>query len=1051
MNPHELREAFLRFFEERGHRRVPGAPIVPPGDPTLLFTSAGMVQFKPYFTGQAEPPSPRMVSVQKCFRTSDIESVGDTSHLTFFEMLGNFSVGDYFKAEIIPWAHEFLTQVLKLPSERLWPAIFQDDDEAFDLWRKQGFAAERIMRYGEDDNYWFSGDVGPCGPDSEIHYDFGEQFGCGPDCHPSHGHARFVEIWNLVFMTYYCDGEKREPLPKKNIDTGSGLERVMSVLLHNSRGWDKNRLPSVYDTEVFAPLIRRIEQLSGKKYGSDEATDRAIRVVAEHARAVTFLIGDERTPVVPSNEERGYVCRRMLRRAVYFGRRHLGIEKPFMADLANTVVEMMRESYPELERQRQFVADIIAPEEERFDQTLEIGATVLQDIIESREVVDAAVNDWEQALAGVLADRESESWDIFLREAAHYFRSALPHAWMAIGSGPELRRPPSALVQPVIFDLQGQFEQEIEPIIDAAGRVVQDAMKETGKQNLADPATVHVVKSRMQAIRPSIEGANRHLKEKWNAVRKSITGTEAFKLHDTYGFPIDLTRDIAEQNGFTVDLAGFEAEMAKQRDRARASAGGAEYVAADTLYASLVSEPTLFTGYQELETKSKVVAIVPRNIPQISAMAIDPHGNVTTDTGPMFATGERDKQRLSEPAKAGDDIEVFLVSTPLYPEGGGQVGDRGEIVGPHGRVEVTDTQRVAGKLIVHRGRVAEGRIAVGDEVTARVDPQHRGHTRRNHTATHLLHAALREVIGPHVRQAGSLVAPDHLRFDFTHTEAVTPEQLAAVESLVNEKVRQDVPVHTRETSFDEAMSQGVLAFFGDKYGDRVRVVEVNTVVPLFSAELCGGTHCERTGEIGAIIIAGESSIGSGIRRIEALTGSGAERHVREQEQMLAEIAHLVGAPRGTLKQKVSALAQENDAQRKRIEKLERSLASGSKNDDLASKAQDVDGVRVLATRVDAPSVDALRFIGDSVRKSMPSAAAVLGSVIDGKPMFIALVTKDLVERGLHAGNLLKRVAAVAGGSAGGRPDMAQGGGKDVAKLDEALAVVPGAVREMLGG
>ena len=377
VNPHELRETWLRFWEERGHKRIPGAPIVPPGDPTLLFTSAGMVQFKPYFTGQAEPPSPRMVSVQKCFRTSDIESVGDTSHLTFFEMLGNFSVGDYFKAEAIPWAHEFLTSAsggLKLPSERLWPAIFQDDDEAFDLWRKQGFAAERIMRYGEEDNYWFSGDVGPCGPDSEIHYDFGEQFGCGPDCHPAHGHPRFVEIWNLVFMTYYCDGEKREPLPKKNIDTGSGLERVMSVLLHNSPGWDKSRLPSVYDTEVFAPLIRRIEQLSGKKYGADEATDRAIRIVAEHARAVTFLIGDERTPVVPSNEERGYVCRRMLRRAVYFGRRHLGIEQPFMADLANTVVEMKRESYPELERQRQFVADIIAPEEQRFDQTLHRGS-----------------------------------------------------------------------------------------------------------------------------------------------------------------------------------------------------------------------------------------------------------------------------------------------------------------------------------------------------------------------------------------------------------------------------------------------------------------------------------------------------------------------------------------------------------------------------------------------------------------------------------------------------------------------------------------------------
>src|SRR4029450_6278423 len=337
MNTHELREAFLRFFEERGHRRVPGAPIVPPGDPTLLFTSAGMVQFKPYFMGQSKPPHTQLTSVQRCFRTTDIESVGDTSHLTFFEMLGNFSIGDYFKREMIPWANEFLTGVLRLPQARLWPAVFEDDDEAFELWRELGYRAERIMRYGEEDNYWFSGEVGPCGPDSEVHYDFGEEFGCGPDCHPSHGHARFVEIWNLVFMTYYCDGDNRTPLPSKNIDTGSGLERGATVLLFESEGWDKNRLASPYDTELFAPIIRRIEELSGKKYGDDEKTDRAMRIVAEHSRAVTFLIGDERTPVLPWNEERGYVVRRMLRRAVYVGRRQLSIGEPFMAELADTV------------------------------------------------------------------------------------------------------------------------------------------------------------------------------------------------------------------------------------------------------------------------------------------------------------------------------------------------------------------------------------------------------------------------------------------------------------------------------------------------------------------------------------------------------------------------------------------------------------------------------------------------------------------------------------------------------------------------------------------
>jgi alanyl-tRNA synthetase len=887
VTPHELREAFLRFFEERGHRRIPGAPIVPPGDPTLLFTSAGMVQFKPYFTGQADPPSPRMASVQKCFRTTDIESVGDTQHLTFFEMLGNFSIGDYFKAEIIPWAHEFLTNVLKLPQDRLWPAVFQDDDEAFDLWVAQGYPRERIMRYGEEDNYWFSGDVGPCGPDSEIHYDFGEQFGCGPDCHPAHGHDRFVEIWNLVFMTYYCDGEKREPLPKKNIDTGSGFERVMSVLLHNSKRWGKSKVPSVYDTEVFQPVIRRIEQLSRKEYGADEATDRAIRIVAEHARAVTFLIGDERTPVVPSNEERGYVCRRMLRRAVYFGRRHLGIEETFMAELANTVIGAMSDSYPELERQRKFISDIIGPEEQRFDQTLHRGVERLEEIIASASKT------------------------------------------------------------------------------------------------------------------------------------KQVSGTDAFTLHDTYGFPIDLTRDIAEQHGFSVDIAGFEREMERQRERARASVHGSEHVAADTLYASLSHEATLFTGYEEMESKAKVVALVSSGRP------VD---------------------------QADGDVEVLLDLTPFYPEGGGQVGDRGEIVGPHGRVDVLDTQRAAGKLIVHRGRVVEGRIAKDDEVSARVDPGHRADTKRNHTATHLLHAALRQVIGPHVRQAGSLVAPDHLRFDFTHTEGVTPEQLSAVESLVNEKVRQDMPVHSRETSFDEAMQEGVLAFFGDKYGERVRVVEVNSVVPRFSAELCGGTHCERTGEIGAVIITGESSIGSGMRRIEALTGAGAERHVREREAMFSQVARKLGAQPGVLMQKIDSLLAENAALRRNVEKLERSLASGgATSGDLADKVQDVDGVRVLAARVEAPSVEALRFIGDSVRKSLPDVAAVLGAVVDDRPMFVAIVPKALVERGLHAGNMLKRVASVAGGNAGGRPDMAQGGGKDASKLDEALAIVPQAVREMLRG
>ncbi|MEO6198261.1 MAG: alanine--tRNA ligase [Dehalococcoidia bacterium] len=898
MNAHELREAFQRFFEERGHRRVPGAPIVPPGDPTLLFTSAGMVQFKPYFMGQAEPPSRRMTSVQKCFRTTDIDEVGDYSHLTMFEMLGNFSVGDYFKAEIIPWAWEFVTNNLGLQPERLWAAVYLDDDEAYDLWRATGVPPERIVRYGEEENYWFSGDAGPCGPCSEIYFDFGEQFGCGPACEPNHDCGRFLEIWNLVFMTYYRDGEKRTPLPAKNIDTGSGLERVASVLLYNTPDWDKNRLASVYDTDLFQPLIRKIEQVSGKRYGADEATDRAIRIVAEHARAVTLLVGDERTPVVPSNEERGYVCRRMLRRAVYFGRQHLTINEPFMTALADVVINTMKESYPELERQQKFIREIIAPEEARFEQTV---------------------------LRGV--------------------------------------------------------EKLTELMATASGGVV--------------------------------------------------SGGDAFILHDTYGLPIDLTKDIAAQNGMAVDEAGFEAEMERQRDRARASAGGAEAVAADTLYASLVTEPTIFTGYQETEAQSRVAAL-------------------TTDGDGAPASGDG-ALAPSQTANASQPVEIFLEATPFYPEGGGQVGDRGTIAGPNGRVDVTDTQRVAERLIVHRGTVSQGAITVGDDITAAVDPEHRANTRRNHTATHLLHAALRQVLGAHVRQAGSLVGPDHLRFDFTHTKAVTPEQLAEVESLVNDKVRQNIPVNTRETTFDEAMSDGVLAFFGDKYGERVRVVEVNTVVPRFSAELCGGTHCERTGEIGSIIITNESSIGSGMRRIEALSGVGAESRIRDQERTLAGIAQRLNAPRTAVLQKLESLVAENDAQRKKIEKLERSLATAPQTDDLAGQAQSIDGVSVLVTRVEAPSIDALRFMGDSVRKSLPSGVAVLGSVIEGRPMFVALVSKDLIDRGLHAGNILRQVATVAGGSGGGRPDTAQGGGKDPGKIDEALAVVAGAVREMIAG
>ena len=500
----------------------------------------------------------------------------------------------------------------------------------------------------------------------------------------------------------------------------------------------------------------------------------------------------------------------------------------------------------------------------------------------------------------------------------------------------------------------------------------------------------------------------------------SMSGADAFVLHDTYGLPIELTREIAAENDLAVDEAGFADEMNRQRERARAGAGGAEAVAADALYSSLGAGATTFSGYDRTENKARVVALV--------------------------AAGQAQEQTPN-----GTVAEVLLAETPFYPEGGGQVGDRGEIVGPSGRVVVEDTQRVAERLIVHRGRVVEGQIAIGDEVTARVDPQHRADTMRNHTATHLLHAALRKVLGSHVRQAGSLVAPDHLRFDFTHTEAVTPKQLTEVERLVNEKIRQNLAVHTRQTTFDQAMSEGVLAFFGDKYGEEVRVVEVNTVVPRFSAELCGGTHCERTGDVGLVIVTGESSIGSGMRRIEALTGRGAQEFVRQQLDEIEEALHRLGGARGALLPRIDALIGERDALAKKVDRMEKSLASAPAMDQIVDRAVDIDGVKVLASQVDLPSMDALRYSADAVRKAMPSGVAVLGSVIDGLPKFVAMVSQDVIPKGPKAGEILKRVAAVAGGGGGGRPDMAQGGGKDPSKIDAALAIVPDAVREMLSG
>ncbi len=882
MTGDELRQEFLRFFEERGHKVIPSSSLVPEGDPTLLLTSAGMVQFKPYFLGEAVPPSPRLVSCQKCFRTTDIESVGDSKHLTFFEMLGNFSIGDYFKREAIAWAWEFVTQNLKLPKERLWATIFLDDDESFGYWREVGVPRERIIRFGEEDNFWGpAGDTGPCGPCSEIHYDLGEEFGCGqPGCGPGCKCGRFVEIWNLVFTQYNQDRDgNRSPLPKPNIDTGMGLERTLAAV--QGKG-------SVYETDLFAPLIRRVCELSRWNYGEDEETDRRIRVVSEHGRAITFLIADG---VLPSNEGRGYVLRRVLRRAVLFGRR-LGVEGSFLGEIARVVIENMKHVYPELVSSQDFIFRVIELEEERFSQTLDTGLNLLDAIIEK-------------------------------------------------------------------------------------------------------------VRRRGGSVLP---------------------GEEVFRLYDTYGFPSELTAEIAAENGLSVDLEGFEVEMNRQRERARAAhkvdvSDG--LVLKDKVSIAVIPRGTDFVGDRTLKHQSTIVVLLPES---------------------------KWPEKSIDSVSQGQDVGVILRETPFYGEMGGQVGDTGEIRARSGRISVINTVRntVGGsELIVHQGKVVEGTISVGDEVEAIVDKARRLDIARNHTATHLLQAALRQVLGGHVQQRGSLVAPDRLRFDFAHLSAVTGEELLEVQRLVNEKIRQDLKVSDRKVPYAQAVAEGALALFGERYGEEVRVIQIGE--PPFSLELCGGTHVRSTGEIGYFRIIGESSIGVGVRRIEAVTGRGAEDFIEGRLSSLEKVARLVQSSPDEVEGKVAALLADLGREQKRALSLELELSKRIA-ESLVSKVETVEGIPVLAARVSASSMGMLRQIGDLLKERLGSAVIVLGAVWGDKPNFVAMVTPDLVARGLNAGQIVKQVAWVTGGGGGGRPGLGQAGGKDKEKLEEAI----GLARRLIG-
>jgi len=874
----EIRSAYLKFFEEKGHAIIPSSSLIPHGDPTLLLTSAGMVQFKPYYLGEAVPPNPRLASCQKCFRTTDIESVGDPSHLTFFEMLGNFSLGDYFKKESIAWAWEFVTERLKLAKDKLWVTIYLDDDESFNYWRAVDVPAERILRFGEKENFWGpAGNSGPCGPCSEIHFDFGENIGCGkPDCKPNSGCTRFSEIWNLVFTQYNQDETgKRIPLPKPNIDTGMGLERTTAAVIGKT---------SVYDTPLFTPLLATISRLSGKKYGAGgpacqslkgtagREIDNAMRIVAEHGRGIPFLIADG---VLPSNEGRGYVLRRLLRRAVAFGRT-LGLDKPFLTETAKATMKLMGHVYPEIVQRRDFILRVVELEEARFGSTLSSGLDLLEEM-----------------------------------------------------------------------------------------------MTEVSQKGV-----------------------------------KEISGETAFKLYDTFGFPVELTREIAQGRGFTVDLDGFKQEMEKQRQRARKADLFAKEAEAKEASAARSYESTPFVGYRELKHNSVIIDIM-----------VD--------------------GKVVESIAKGQKASVVLETTPFYGEMGGQVGDTGEIRCPEGRFIVTDTIRIPPDITVHRGQVAEGKLETGAPVEAAVDRQRRLDIARNHTATHLLHYALRTVLGKHVEQRGSLVAPESFRFDFSHLTGLTPEELQKVQALVNETIRENLPVRDEEMPYRRAVEEGAIAIFEEKYGDTVRVLKTGD--PPISMELCGGTHVSATGQIGFFKMTGESSIGSGLRRIEAVTGRGAEKFVNDRLTSLEKMSQLLGATLENVEEKLAALVEEMDKGKKRALGMERELAR-IRAEALLTQVEVIKGVNVLIARVPSARLEILREMADFLRDKLKSLVLVLGSVDEDRPVFLAAVTPDLIAKGYDAGKIVREVAKVTGGGGGGRPNLAQAGGKDKAKLDEALRV-----------
>jgi alanyl-tRNA synthetase len=869
MDFREIRREFLEYFSDHGHEIVESASLIPKDDPTLLFTNAGMVQFKRLFLGQENRGYTRAASSQKCVRAggkhNDLDNVGYTSrHHTFFEMLGNFSFGDYFKEEAITWGWELLTEGYKLPADRLYVSVFQDDDEAYRIWEEKiGIPAQRIVRLGEKDNFWAMGDTGPCGPCSEILIDQGPSLGCGgPDCAPGCDCDRYLEIWNLVFTQFDRDITGRlNPLPKPNIDTGMGLERVTAVV---------QGVTSNYDTDIFKGLISRIEEISEKTYGEDGKMDVAFRVISDHARATAFLIGDG---IMPSNEGRGYVLRRIIRRAIRFGQT-LGLADPFFRHVCEKVIQVMGPDYDELIRSKSFIERIVDNEEKRFAETLHYSMRVL--------------------------------------------------------------------------------EEEID-------------------------------KLRAQGL-------------------DTIPGEVAFKLYDTFGLSVDIVEDVARYENLHVDMSGYEEAMSRQRQLSQESWKGSGEDEIPEGFHRLLSQAmtTPFLGYETLVSKSKVIALV--------------------------LDGKETRS-----AKAGTRPVLVLEETPFYGEAGGQVGDTGWILNSGARFRVTQTRKYGQGLISHEGKMEEGELSVGDEVEVGVDEARRHATARNHSATHLLHAVLRELLGDHVKQAGSLVSPDRLRFDFSHFTPLGEEKVLEIERLVNEHIRNNLQLQTQVLTKEEAMKTGAMAIFEEKYGDSVRLVQIGDGV---SMELCGGTHTERTGDIGLFRITGESAVAANVRRIEALTGEMALRHDQTQDSNLRYAASILKTAPDGLIDRLDRLIKENKEREKEIKTLKARLLS-KKSQDFLLGIREVGGVRVLARELEVDSPKELREAGDRIRDRFPSGIILLGAKNKGKVMLTCMVTKDLVSR-FDAGNIVKRLSSMVGGKGGGRPEMAQGGGDRPENLEDAL-------------